>query len=332
MTGIFAVISLLTIFRLLKYENENYEQFRLIFNSKKYRQYIGVITVLIGYFVGLFEVSYQADHYVYGVNSAITLPILYHLIFSAFLFYFLCKSKNIFGIQLASIIGVINIILFAFCFSNYAFYEHEQYISSGIHQRIGFYLHYISLVITIYFGYQIYKMNKENIIFNLFKKEIFVWMTAFIVIFIASNELMLLGLVITNSPVTMQEVQTNDLFREFKTDQSYIRSQITYDFIETVKTQITKTGFPILWGVLAFVFLIVGIKKQNKTLRIVALTLLGITILKLFLFDIRNVSETGKIIAFILLGVLILIISFVYQKIKVLVLDDNKPKEINETE
>jgi len=57
---------------------------------------------------------------------------------------------------------------------------------------------------------------------------------------------------------------------------------------------------------------------------------LGITILKLFLFDIRNASETGKIIAFILLGILILIISFVYQKLKVLVLDDKQ--QPNETE
>jgi uncharacterized membrane protein len=64
----------------------------------------------------------------------------------------------------------------------------------------------------------------------------------------------------------------------------------------------------------------------------VALSLLGITILKLFLFDISNASETGKIMAFILLGILILIISFVYQKIKVLVQDDKKPNETDETE
>ena len=61
-----------------------------------------------------------------------------------------------------------------------------------------------------------------------------------------------------------------------------------------------------------------------------ALALLGITILKLFVFDIRNASETGKIIAFILLGVLILIISFVYQKIKLLVVDDKSPSDLSE--
>lgn len=50
--------------------------------------------------------------------------------------------------------------------------------------------------------------------------------------------------------------------------------------------------------------------------------LLGLTVIKLFTYDIRNASETGKIVAFILLGVLILVISFVYQKIKRLVATD----------
>jgi uncharacterized membrane protein len=68
-----------------------------------------------------------------------------------------------------------------------------------------------------------------------------------------------------------------------------------------------------------------------KALRIAALVLLGITILKLFIYDIRNASETGKIIAFILLGVLILVISFVYQKIKLLVIE-NKPENTTDNE
>jgi len=60
------------------------------------------------------------------------------------------------------------------------------------------------------------------------------------------------------------------------------------------------------------------------------LTLLGITIVKLFLYDIKNVSETGKIIAFILLGVLVLVISFVYQKIKKLVVDETTERKIED--
>jgi len=49
-------------------------------------------------------------------------------------------------------------------------------------------------------------------------------------------------------------------------------------------------------------------------LRIIALVLLGLTIIKLFIFDI-NVSGPGRIIAFILLGILTLVISLAYQKL-----------------
>jgi uncharacterized membrane protein len=333
LTGIFAVVSLMAIYYLLKTEEENQEQFGIIFNPKKYRSFIGAISIIIAYFVGLFEVGFQSDHYVAGVNSAIILPIVYHLIFSALLFYGLCKNKSSFNHKLASIIAVVNIALFAFWFSNYAFYEHEQYIRTGIHQRIGFYLHYISLLIIVFFGYKLYLVNKGNPVFELFKKNIAIWLAAFFIIYFASTELMLHGLVISNSPVTAQDVQSSEFYKNYQSNElPYLKQQIAYDSIQTTRTQIIKTGFPILWGILAFVFLIIGIRKRNKTLRIVALSLLGITILKLFLFDISNASETGKIMAFILLGILILIISFVYQKIKVLVQDDKKTNETDETE
>jgi hypothetical protein len=333
LTGIFAVTSLFAVYYLLKDEDKELEQFGFIFNPKKYSNYLGLIGIILGYFVGLFEVDFQANTHIEGANSAITLSILYHLIFSAALFYGLCKRKNTVRYQLASIIAVINIVLFAFFFSNYAFYEHEQYITTGIHQRIGFYLHYISLLITLFFGYKLYKINKENPVFELFQKKIVIWITAFFIIYLASTELMLHGLVISNSPVTTQDVQSSKLYKDYgATELPFIRNQIAYDLINSTRTQIIKTGYPILWGVFAFIFLIIGIRKRIKNLRIIALSLLGITILKLFLFDISNASETGKIIAFILLGILILIISFVYQKLKVLVQDDNKSKETDETE
>jgi uncharacterized membrane protein len=333
LTGIFTITSVVAVYYLLKNEEEKLEQFGLVFNPKKYRNAIGIIGIILGYFVGLFEVGFQANLRIIGANSAITLPIVYHLLFSAALFYSLCKVKTRSRYQLASIIAVINSVLFAFWFSNYTFYEHEQYIATGIHQRIGFYLHYISLLITVFFGYKLYQINKENPVFELFRKKIVIWIAAFFIIYIASTELMLHGLVLSNRPVTTQEVQSSEFYKDYRLSElHYLRQQIAYESIQTIRTQMIKTAYPILWGILAFVFLIIGIRKRIKNLRIIALSLLGITILKLFLFDISNASETGKIIAFILLGVLILIISFVYQKLKILVQDDNKPKEINETE
>ncbi len=331
-TGIFAVASLFAVYYLLKDEEENPEQFGITFNPKKYRKSLGFIGIVLGYFVGLFEVGFQANTRVIGANSAITLPILYHLIFSVLIFYVLCKINTRIRYQLASSIAVINIILFTFCFSNYTFYEHEEYINTGFYQRIGFYLHYISLFITLFFGYKLYLTNKENPVFEIFKKKAVVWIAAFFIVYLASTELMLHGLVISNTPITTQDVQSSEFYKDYpSTELPYLKQQIAYESIENTRTQIIKTGFPILWGVFAFVFLIIGIRKRIKNLRIIALSLLGITILKLFLFDISNASETGKIIAFILLGILILIISFVYQKLKILVQDDNKSNESNET-
>lgn len=331
-TGLFAVISLFGVWYLLKNEIEGVELFGIRFNPEKYKKFIFELGFVIGYLVGIFEVTYQSNYAIANPSSAAALPVVYHLVFFALLAGYLAKKKTETGYQGATLIAVINIILFAFWFTYYSFSEHTEIMIFGTGKPIAFYLHYISLLIIIYFGFLLYKMNSEKLVFSMFSKKFFAWTAAFLVIYIASTELMIHGLKLLNSPVTIDEIHQSDLFKIDKLDIGYIRETIAFDNIEIAKTKIIKTGFPVLWGILAFVFLIVGIKKQTKTLRIIALALLGLTILKLFLYDISNISETGKIISFILLGILILIISFVYQKIKVLVIDENKPEKTNETE
>jgi uncharacterized membrane protein len=77
-----------------------------------------------------------------------------------------------------------------------------------------------------------------------------------------------------------------------------------------------KAGLSILWGLCSFSMMWLGMKHKFKTLRIISLTLFTVTIIKLFFFDIRNIPPGGKIAAFILLGVLLLIVSFMYQRLK----------------
>jgi uncharacterized membrane protein len=57
-------------------------------------------------------------------------------------------------------------------------------------------------------------------------------------------------------------------------------------------------------------------------LRVIALSLFALTLLKLFLFDLGSLSEGGRVGAFIFLGILLLVISFMYQKLKGLVMAD----------
>ncbi|TDW47265.1 putative membrane protein DUF2339 [Flavobacterium sp. 270] len=331
-TGLFAVISLFGVWYLLKNEHEIVVLFGLRFNPEKYKTFILELGFVILYLVGIFEVTYQSNVTIVNANSAASLPVLYHLIFFALLASYLIKKKTETGYQATVLISITNIILFAFWFIRYPFKETEDILIFGKDEPIAFYLHYIQLLLIIYFAYLLYKVNSGKAAFSMFSKKSFIWIGAFIVIYIASAELMLHGVKLLNSPTTVAQIHASDMFKLEKLDPGYIRQTLASDTMEVARIKIIKTGFPVLWGILAFVFLIIGIKKQTKALRIIALTLLGLTIAKLFLYDISNISETGKIISFILLGILILIISFVYQKIKVLVIDENKPEKTNETE
>lgn len=99
------------------------------------------------------------------------------------------------------------------------------------------------------------------------------------------------------------------------------------DNLDHLNTIFIKTGLPVLWGVISFVMMWLGMRYKEVTLRIASLTLFAITLLKLFIFDIRNIPPAGKIGAFFCLGILLLIISFMYQKVKKIIVADETPKD-----
>jgi uncharacterized membrane protein len=80
--------------------------------------------------------------------------------------------------------------------------------------------------------------------------------------------------------------------------------------------------YPIAWGLSAFAIIYAGIRYKLRMMRIFGLALFGMIILKLFLLDLTHMAATGRIAAFISLGLLLLVISFMYQKLKALVVGD----------
>lgn len=309
-TGIFVVISLFLVFGLIKNEAIKLNLWTFTLNTKTYHKYMFIAGVLLLYIVGFLETFFQAAIRIEFWPSVISCPALYHMVFTAVIAFVLFRKTCVFYIKLANSIACVNLVLYALLFITLSFDEHDDIISGYTSTQIAFYLHYVMLVLTLFFGFIIYQSNKNRVIFKVFNTAIFTWIAAFLLIYIASQEVLLHGLkILTYTTETLSDTYGS----------SYIMHQ-----------KIIKTAFPVLWGILAFIFLVFGINKQNKTVRIIALVLLGITIVKLFAYDINNISETGKIIAFILLGVLILIISFVYQKIKFLVTDDTKETNLNE--
>jgi len=87
-------------------------------------------------------------------------------------------------------------------------------------------------------------------------------------------------------------------------------------------TQSHKLGLSIFWGLYALFLIVLGIWKKKKYLRIVAIALFSITLIKLFFYDISHLGTISKTIVFVSLGILLLIISFLYNKFKNSISDD----------
>lgn len=326
--GTVVSISLFLTYWLLRKEKDTIIK-HLTLNTKYYKTIVLISTIIITYFTGILEVNYQAGQFLENKISVMSFPVTYHFLFIAILLYIVSKFKSKNLAKVVLIISSLSILLYITLFYKLPTNEIIENYVLNTTTKYAFYFHYIIIGCLVYFGYQLFR--KINLTFNInpTQNKWLPWVFAFAIVYTLSNEIMIHGLYFSNS---IDTTILNDKFPETSED-LYSKSNFVYSKIKETKIQIIKIGYPILWGIFSFIFLIIGIRKQWKTLRVIALSLLGLTILKLFFYDIKNVDETGKIIAFILLGVLILIISFVYQKIKKLVIDEtleNEKKDENE--
>lgn len=316
-TGIVSLGSIVASYYFFKDEKENNFYNLFTFDNVSYRSILLMVGVFVSYFVGLFEVYYQSNSSISNESSAFSVSVLYHFLFSAALIYFSLKKKQIVGFSM--LLALVNILIYIGLYYNLSFQEMRDNFAGNYASQIAFITHYLLLVCLFYFGYVLYSQRNSERYSKYLNHKLALWILAFFGVYILSNEVMIHSLKLGNEITNNADFAKN---RPGWSNNFYERGYFFEIQADLMKTQVVKIGYPILWGIISFAMLIFGIKKQNKQLRIIALSLLGLTILKLFLYDIRNVSETGKIIAFILLGVLILIISFVYQKLKRLVIED----------
>ena len=77
-----------------------------------------------------------------------------------------------------------------------------------------------------------------------------------------------------------------------------------------------KLGLSLICGAYALALIFAGIIKNKKHLRISAMVLFSITLLKLFFYDMAALSTISKTIVLVLLGILLLFASFLYNKYK----------------
>jgi uncharacterized membrane protein len=71
-----------------------------------------------------------------------------------------------------------------------------------------------------------------------------------------------------------------------------------------------------LWALVGVGALLAGLTQDRRALRIGALSLLGITIVKVFLFDLASLTSIYRVMSFVALGVLLLAAAFAWQRIR----------------
>lgn len=98
----------------------------------------------------------------------------------------------------------------------------------------------------------------------------------------------------------------------------------SYDDINYALERSHKIAFPVAWGVVSLILMVIGMRKQIQQLRIISLSLFAMTIGKLILLGFYGGSEAGKIIAFISSGIIIMVVAFMYQKLKKIITEKDK--------
>lgn len=295
-TGVYAAIASYVLF-ILRNKEKREKNFIDKMISKNVFRIAGVVLLFI---TGALEVNFQCKHF-YPQTAMNTLYL--QLYTFAFVLLLLFVNNKIATIRISSRLQT---ALLSGCL---LFYLFSLGVITGLQKDLllahkflsHFYSFWIVAILVSIIFYKLMKVSRDENSIAPVSPMAFAWIIcAGIVIFLSFETFWIAN-------------------RLFYTDQN--------SFNEIQKVFI-KTCLPILWGVCSFCFMWMGMKYKFKPLRIISLVLFLVTLLKLFIFDISNIPAAGKIAAFFCLGVLLLIVSFMYQRLKNLIIRDEENKPV----
>lgn len=295
-TTVFCAASTVVMSILLKKEADTLYTKGITNNGVKH--FYIFCSVLLFFFAGLFEINFQFSHrYV-----ASGLQYVYSETYITGFFLLLILVLRTLKISMNNYLRLAIVLLISIYYLGNI---HNNYlIERFLLEHDALKAHYIAHLAAIVF---MAALLTQTILFiqqnrEAFKKMItlFTWIITFIAVAFLSAEI--------------KELYVWLMYRD--------NSTVVY-----AENLYGKAGLSIVWGLSSFILIWLGMKYSFKTLRIIALVLFGITLLKLFLYDIKNVPPGGKILAFILLGVVLLTVSFMYQRLKKLIINDAAKKE-----
>jgi len=72
----------------------------------------------------------------------------------------------------------------------------------------------------------------------------------------------------------------------------------------------------LLWSLYAIGMIVAGLLRHYRPVRLMALAVLAVTILKVFLSDLSFLENPYRILSFFVLGAILVAVSFLYQRFR----------------
>ncbi|MDR0894186.1 MAG: DUF2339 domain-containing protein [Prevotellaceae bacterium] len=99
---------------------------------------------------------------------------------------------------------------------------------------------------------------------------------------------------------------------------------MVYFFVAQLDIDSYSASFSIAMSLAGFVQMTLGMRLHQKALRIFSLVVFGMVLFKLVVVDLWAMPAIGKIAVFILLGAILLVLSFLYQRLKHVLFKDDE--------
>lgn len=97
---------------------------------------------------------------------------------------------------------------------------------------------------------------------------------------------------------------------------SFLSAEFLHWTISADTNKQYKLGLSILWGLYALFLIVLGIRKKGKYLRLAAIVLFIITLIKLFFYDLAEAGTITRTITFVSIGTILLLVSYLYNRYK----------------
>jgi uncharacterized membrane protein len=289
-SSVVTVGSLSLIIQLYNADENKYEI--LAFDKLYYTKLLGSFLLVIGYLTGLFELLWHTPDLVGGAPLRIILIDAYTMTYTLlirYIVYTMDISRMKFTVGLMITLSVVVYLLFG----------HAAALSLRTSFILGelpvypFLFHYINTLLSILL---VYLQITDVIKFEGYtsgKYTTILWFMGAVAVFHLTYEL-------EHSIVL-------------------VRASLFDHSLDEALEQVRLTGFSILWSAISFVFMYLGVRFKLKELRVISLVLLGITLVKFFLFDFWKLALVGRITALIIIGLIFLAVSALYSRLKTLV-------------